>query len=84
MGTGFGGTVNLDVRVAADGDSVVVNARLMGLKVKPRQVRIRLRSGDGRPLAGATIDGVKTDVLKGDVILLPSSANASFKVVGTF
>jgi hypothetical protein len=84
MGTTFGGTVDLAVQVAADGNSLTVDAMLRKLAVKPKEIRIRLRSGDGRPLAAATVNGQSAEVLQGDIILLPSETDARYKVIAKF
>ena len=84
MGTLFGGTVDLALQVADDGNSVTVDAKLTKLAVKPREIRIRLRSGDGRPLASATINGQPAKVLPGDVVLLPVQTDAVYRIIGNF
>ncbi|MCY2955101.1 MAG: hypothetical protein NTU53_24500 [Planctomycetota bacterium] len=40
--------------------------------LNPKEIRLRLRSGDGRPLVSAEVNGRKAAVLPGDVILLPT------------
>ena len=82
MGTRFGGRADLDIRVAKDG-AVTVSADL-DLKVQPTEVRLRLRSGDGRPLRSATVNGEPAEVLAGDTILLPNTVVGQYKVVGRF
>jgi len=84
MGTWFGGKVDLDLEVAEDGNSVVVNVKLTKLAVKPTEIRMRLRSGDGRPLASARINGAATKVLEKDTIKLPTSTDAEYRIVGRF
>jgi hypothetical protein len=84
MGTWFGGKVDLNVRMADDGNSVTVKARLKKLAVPPREIRMRLRSGDGRPLVAAEVNGQKVRVLPGDVILLPVQLEGEITVVGCF
>lgn len=84
MGTWFGGKVHLTVEVAADGNSVAVQVKLAGLAVQPKQIQMRLRSGDGRPLAAATIDGKLVQVLAGDVIVLPLVTTGDFRIEGRF
>jgi hypothetical protein len=83
LGTRFGGQVSVDVRMAADGNSVAVSAAL-GLAVAAAEVRMRLRSGEGRPLASATVNGIATPVLPGDMIALPRAAAGRYQVVGRF
>ncbi len=84
MATWFGGKVDMTVEMAADGNSVTVEASLNGLAVAPKEIRMRLRSGDGRPLAAAEINGIRTDVLAGDAIQLPLTTNGTFRIRGTF
>jgi hypothetical protein len=84
MGTTFGGAADLAVQVAAIGDSVAVDAKLDHLAAAPKEVQIRLRSGDGRPLKTATIDGEPATVLPGDVVMLPAKTDARWRVVGRF
>ncbi|MBI2301033.1 MAG: hypothetical protein HYU66_19145 [Armatimonadetes bacterium] len=84
MGTWFGGKADLEARVGDDGDSLSVMAKLRGLRVLPTEVRLRLRSGDGRPLASATVNGGKVPVLEGDTIRLPAKGTATWQVVGRF
>lgn len=84
MGTWFGGKVNLSINVAEDGNSVEVNVKLTKLAVKPTEIRMRLRSGDGRPLASAEINGAGTEVLEKDTIKLPTSTDAEYRIVGRF
>ena len=84
MPTCFGGKINLDVAVARDGNSVRVVVEMTGLAVKPAEVRMRLRSGDGRPLTSAEINRVKAEVLDGDVIRLPVSTAGKYEITGKF
>ncbi|MCC6124558.1 MAG: hypothetical protein IT426_06335 [Pirellulales bacterium] len=84
MGTAFGGTVDLNLRVAADGNSVTVKGALKKLAVKPKEIRVRLRSGDGRPLASAAVNGQAVAVQPGDVLLLPAATDGDFEIVGKF
>jgi hypothetical protein len=63
---------------------VTVKARLKKLAVPPREIRMRLRSGDGRPLVAAEVNGQKVRVLPGDVILLPVQLEGEITVVGCF
>jgi mannose-6-phosphate isomerase-like protein (cupin superfamily) len=84
MATWFGGKVDMTVEVAADGNSVAVEVKLNDLAVAPKGIRMRLRSGDGRPLAAAEINGVRAEVLPGDTINLPLATNGTFLVKGTF
>jgi hypothetical protein len=84
MPTCFGGTVNLTVVVSADGASVNVEARLAKLAVQPVAIRMRLRSGDGRPLASAEINGASTPKRAGDTIELPVASDGTYRIVGRF
>lgn len=83
IGTHFGGRVSIDLTVAPDGESVRAAATI-AIAAAPREVRIRLRSGDGRPLVSATVNGRRARVLKGDVVLLPASTTGTYAVVGSF
>jgi len=68
--------------MAPAGDSVRVSARLRQLAVVPTEVVLRLRSGDGRPLAAAEVNGEKTPVLEGDLLKLPRETNGRYRIVG--
>lgn len=83
MGTCFGGQVDLEVEVAKDGNSVVVLVRL-DLKILPQEIRLRLRSGDGRSLATATVNGKPVEIGTGDTFLLPPRARGQYRIVGRF
>ena len=83
MATHFGGRVDLDLAVANDGNSVTANARLR-LAVSPKEIRIRLRSPDGRPLGRAEINGQPAMVLANDVIQVPSERARAYHLVGYF
>jgi hypothetical protein len=82
-GTHFGGHVDLSVRVAKDGNSVDVQAGF-DLAVAPKEIIMRLRSGDGRPLSSARIDGASVPVMGGDTIKLPDQISAKHHITGTF
>jgi hypothetical protein len=84
MGTAFGGKIDLNAEVAGDGDSVAVEVEIKRLAVKPKEIRMRLRSGDGRPLASATVNGRAAAVRPGDLILLPATTDGAFRIVGRF
>ena len=84
MGTTFGGTIDLAVQMAADGSSLTVDAALTKLAVKPKEIRIRLRSGDGRPLASATVNGQPAKVLPGDTIQLPLAKTGDYRIEARF
>jgi len=45
---------------------------------------MRLRSGDGRPLASAWVDGATTPVLEKDTIRLPGNTKGGYRIVGRF
>jgi hypothetical protein len=79
----FGGRLNLEAQVAGDGDSVDVSAELQ-LAIQPQQIRIRLRSGDGRPLRAAEINGAAAPVLAGDTIRLPNAPTGKYRIIGRF
>lgn len=80
MGTHFGGLVDIEVHAAKDGDSVAVAANL-DLVVAPTEIRMRLRSGDGRPLASASVNGAAAPVLEGDTIRLPDKIKGDYRIV---
>jgi hypothetical protein len=54
------------------------------LAVKPREIRLRLRSPDGRPLRRAEVDGRPTSVLANDLIELPAGTTGNYRIVGHF
>jgi hypothetical protein len=83
MGTCFGGKVDLEARVGEDG-SVEVQVEWRGLAVQPRAVILRIRSGDGRPLRQARVDGVDAPVGHEDTLNLPAATSGRHHVVGTF
>jgi hypothetical protein len=83
MGTHFGGLVDLEVKMAGDGNSVGVSSHF-DLVVAPTEIRMRLRSGDGRPLASAKVNGVDTKVLEKDTIVLPNGTTGNYHIFGRF
>jgi hypothetical protein len=83
MGSHFGGHVDLSAHVTKDGNSIEVIANL-DLGVMPKEICVRLRSGDGRALASATINGVPTPVLERDTIALPNQIKGDSRIVGSF
>jgi len=83
MRTYLGGQVDLDLEVAKDAGSVSVTAK-WELKVQPTEMRVRLRSGDGRPLVAAMANGVDVDLLGDDTIGLPTAREGTCRVVGRF
>jgi len=84
MGTHFGGRVNLEVEVAADGGTVRVHAQWRDLAAKPSAIVMRLRSGDGRRLRSAAVNGKPAKVLAGDTIDLPVRSSSDLRIVGRF
>ena len=56
----------------------------MNLAVVPAEIRVRLRSGNGRRLASAKINGRETPVLERDTIKLPTATHGEFKIVARF
>jgi hypothetical protein len=84
MGTFLGGKINLELQMAEDGNSINVNVKLMKLAIEPKEIRIRLRSGDGRPLKSATMNGQPVSVQNGDVVLLPVQTGGTFQITGNF
>jgi hypothetical protein len=82
-GTHFGGLVDLEAEVAKDGNSILVSTDV-NLAVLPTEVRMRLRSGDGRPLASAQVNGRKIPVLEKDTITIPTETQGKYRIVGRF
>jgi len=83
MGTHFGGQVNLSARMASDGNALDVTAAL-DLAVAPAEIRLRLRSGDGRALASATVNGAPSQIQEGDTVRLPNQVKQEARIVGKF
>jgi len=83
MGTHFGGHVSASLKMAGDGKSVSVDAEL-DLAILPAEIRMRLRSHNGSPLASATVNGRQVQVLPGDTILLPREKRGKYAVRGRF
>jgi len=83
VGTHFGGTVDVSLEMAKDGNSCRVMAAL-DLAVTPTEIRMRLRSGDGRPLRAATIDGKDAEVLEKDTIHLPRKRSGRYEIKGAW
>ncbi len=82
--TCFGGQVDVNLGVADDGGSVTIDAVLGKMAIRPKEIRMRLRSGDGSPLVSATLQGTAVPVQRGDAILLPAGTEGPIKVVGRF
>lgn len=83
MGTHLGGTVDVSLEVASDGNSCTAQARL-ALATLPAEIRMRLRSPDGRPLKSATVNGKAVDVLPDDTIRLPREKTGEYSVKGSW
>jgi hypothetical protein len=83
MGTLFGGKIDLELEMARDGNSVLVSAKFK-LSVKPTEIRMRLRSGDGRPLLSAKINGKKAEVRSDDTIALLLATEGEYRIEGYF
>jgi hypothetical protein len=84
MGTAFGGKVDVTVDVADDGSSLDVVIKLAKLAVTPKEIMVRLRSGDGRPLASANVNGQPAKVLDKDMVSLPATRGGTFKIKAKF
>jgi hypothetical protein len=84
MGTAFGGSADLALQTAVDGDSVTAEIKLKGLAVAPAEIKVRLRSGDGRPLRTAELDGRPVPVGPGDLVVLPAAKDGEHRIVGRF
>jgi hypothetical protein len=83
VGTHFGGKASVALEVSRDGKSASADVEL-DLAVRPAEIRMRLRSPDGRPLRSATIDGAPTEVLEGDTIRLPLGKAGRSVVTGNW
>jgi hypothetical protein len=83
MGTHFGGHIDLEARVPSDGRSLKVTAKL-NLRVAPTEIRMRLRSGDGRRLRSARVNGKVTPALEKDTIRLPGEMQGQYEIVAYF
>lgn len=83
MRTYFGGYVDLDACFGQERNSMAVSIDV-NLAVPPAEVRVRLRSDDGRPLHSAQVNGSWTPVLEGDTIQLPNRASGRYEVIGYF
>ncbi|HBO45222.1 MAG TPA: hypothetical protein DD670_15100 [Planctomycetaceae bacterium] len=82
--TYFGGEIDLTLQVAEDGQSVTVDGVLGKMAVRPKEIRMRLRSGDGSPLVSATVNDAAVPVESGDTIVLPPAMQGKLHVVGRF
>jgi len=83
VGTHFGGEVSVEQSIAA-GDRSVTAKVSINVAALPSEIRVRLRSSDGRPLQTADINGTKTEVLDGDTIRLPQNTKGEYRIVGHF
>lgn len=84
MGTWFGGKVDLTLEVSKDGNSVAAAVQFGHLAVTPKEIRMRLRSGDGRPLRQALVEGAAVPVDGDDSFALPLKASGTIRVTGKF
>ncbi len=84
MGTFFGGRIDLALEVARDGSSISARVSWRHMAARPAAVRLRLRSGDARPLRSVQVDGAPVAVGPDGAIELAWARNASFRVLGTF
>ncbi|MBI4586245.1 MAG: hypothetical protein HY717_19720 [Planctomycetes bacterium] len=82
--TTFGGRVTLEVNIAPGGNAVRILAEWRDFKTLPRAIRMRLRSGDGRSLRSAKVNGEDANVLEGDLIELPVTESDQHRIVGRF
>lgn len=83
VGTHFGGDVSVEHALGASGNSVTAHIHL-SLAVAPSEIRVRLRSGNGRPLKSAEVNGASAAVLDGDTIRLPQNLKGEYRIVGRF
>ena len=84
MGTWFGGHINLEVNVAPDAHSTTILVDWRDFAVLPTRILLRLRSGDGRPLLSAKVNGAIKPVLSGDLVELPLAKNEKCRVTAAF
>jgi hypothetical protein len=84
MGTWFGGTLDLDAAVAADGATLAVDVAWRDFAVAPAATTLRLRSASGAPPASATLDGRAAPIVHGDRVELRSATSGRCHVVATF
>jgi hypothetical protein len=77
------GRVSIEHLIADGGNAVTVHVNL-DLGVLPSEIRLRLRSPDGKPLKSAEIEGAGAEVLDGDTIRLPQTRTAEYRIVGHF
>jgi hypothetical protein len=83
MGTHFGGHVDLTTEVSGNGNSLHVDAKL-NLAILPTEIRMRLRSGNGRQLSSARVNGRTVPVQEKDTIVLPKKIAGEYKIEGRF
>ena len=84
MGTWFGGTIDLEVTVAADGRTSQVDVDWRDFAVAPAAVTLALRSGGGGALESATVDGKAAASADGVHLALPAAKSGRFRVVARF
>jgi hypothetical protein len=84
MGTWFGGHIDLEVNVAPDAHSSTILVHWRDFAVLPSRILLRLRSGDGRPVRSAKVNGALKPVLNGDLVELPLAKNGAFSVTAAF
>jgi len=84
MGTVFGGRVDVELEVGAQGELCTARLSWRDFAVLPRLVRVRLRSGSGAPLSSATVGDQPVSIGPADTIELPAARTGSFTIVGRF
>jgi len=82
-GTSFGGAASVEAEMARDGNSVSATIRLK-LAVVPSEIRLRLRSANGRKLRAALVNGAKVPVIGKDELILPRRPTGEYSVKGYF
>ena len=70
--------------MSPDGDAVTAEVQWRDLVVLPKEIRVRLRSGDGRPLHAAFVNGTAVAVTSQDTIALPLKKSATYHITGEF
>lgn len=84
MGTWFGGTIDLEVSVAAEGGASQVDVEWRDFAVAPAAVTLALRSGGGGALEAATVDGTVAASADGVHLALPTAKSGRFHVIARF
>ena len=82
-GRTFGGTVDLRSKWRRAATRAPATAKL-ALATLPTEIRMRLRSPDGKPLKTATVNGKAVEVLPDDTIRLPLRKAGKYSITGSW